>query len=217
MNKLDIIKSYLKDLPTEEEWFKHRISKCLECPYNTKNGAELKKLSHKMVEKTLADKEYGQCSLCGCPTEKKCSVLSSSCEDTPKRWNSLELVGKGSITDYLKINAIKNIKEIEKKSGSFIFEAIDVENHLYIEFEVETSFNGNFVRFTAGCPSCTKGDVTSLGGNKYLVKIRIQKEELGYHRSSFSITFNRDGMAGKAALITLSGQINFNKIKKDVE
>lgn len=209
---MDKIKSYLKELPLDEPWFKYRLDKCLVCPNNTKNGAELTKWTHKAVEKTLANEQYGQCNLCGCPTERKCSVRSESCPDNPKQWDALDAVGKGSITDFFGVISEKGIKDIVTRGGTFVMTAEDVKDSLFLQFKVTTSFGGKFEKFTPGCPACTEGFVESIDDNNYTVKVKIKKQELGYHRVAFSITFNRNGMVGRAAYITMNVQTDFNKI-----
>lgn len=210
---LDKVGSYIKKLPKEQDWYKDRLEKCLSCPMNTKNGAEVKGIL-KNTAKVLVDEEFGQCSLCGCPVERKCSVKAEKCPKNPPEWEPLEVVGKGSISDYFKLKAVKNIKAINKLGGTFVLDCEDTTGDLFVELDVETSFNGKLNLLRRGCEACTDAHLLSKDSKNHTLKVRVKNKSIGYHRVSLFVTFSRDDLAGRASLITLNIQIDFNKVEK---
>lgn len=209
----DILKSYTNDLPVNQDWYKDRLDKCLECPLNTKNGASLKPWM-KVVEKTVVNKEFGQCSLCGCPTERKTSLKNESCPDEPSRWESIQTEatkGKGLISDLFRIEAKRGIKSINVRNGVFEIEGIDSESALFLELNVFTLFDGKSIKFNPSC-SCTTGFITKIDDNHYQLKVKIDKEDKGLHRVTFSTTFSRNNLSGRSATVDLFMKVNYNKI-----
>lgn len=210
----NIANSYKNPLPVEEDWFKDRISKCITCPLNTKNGAELKSWIDKGVEKVFVNEEYGQCTLCGCPTDRKASQKPESCPDNPSKWGALvteSSKGVQSITDMFTVECNSGVNSISTKGGTFVVDALDVEKDLFLSFNVKTKFKGKALQFIPGCASCTTG-VIDRKDELYTLKVKIDKEEKGYHSVAFSVTFDREGIVGRASIISLQFKVNFNKI-----
>lgn len=212
-NELNKILSYVKPLPKDEDWFKDRIKKCLECPLNTKNGAELDS-AKKKVATVLVNEEYGQCSLCGCPVERKASLKDEECPDNPRKWGSLVTKppkGVTSITDMFSVECEGAIESIKTVGGTFVVNALDVKKDLFLTFKVATNFKGKALKFMAGCLACTKGSVEKKEDH-YIIKVKVTKEDKGRHTVAFNITFDRDGIVGRASVISLQFKVNFNKI-----
>lgn len=212
-NLVDKIGSYIKPLPKEEDWFKDRISKCLECPLNTKNGAKLD-TTKKEIAQILVNEDYGQCSSCGCPVERKASLKDEECPDNPPKWGSLitkPAKGVTSITDMFSVECENGIESIKTVGGTFVVNALDVAKDLFLTFKVKTNFKGKAIKFMAGCPSCTKGSVEKKE-EYYLIKVKVSKEDIGRHSVAFNVTFDREGIVGRASVISLQFKVNFNKI-----
>lgn len=212
-NAIDKLTSYIKPLPKDEDWFKDRISKCLECPLNTKNGAQLDS-AKKKVATVLVNEEYGQCSLCGCPVERKASLKDEECPDNPPKWGSLvtkPAQGVTSITDMFSVECESGIESIKTVGGTFVVNALDVEKDLFLTFKVNTNFKGKVLKFIAGCPACTKGSIEKKE-QYYLIKVKVVKEDKGRHSVAFNVTFDREGIVGRASVISLQFKVNFNKV-----
>lgn len=216
-NKLkNISGAYLEDLPVGEDWYEARLEKCLACPNNTKNGAKLKTISSKIVEKTLVDEEFGQCALCGCPTERKSSRKQESCPDTPKQWEALEIKPSskiGSITDLFSVKAVKGVKNIYTQGGTFVVEAFPTDSIVFVELDVNTIFKGKVLAIKPSC-YCAKAVCNHTENpDEYRIKIRIDKGgEKVEDKVNFSTTFTREGVIGKASIINLQILVDFKII-----
>ncbi len=81
---------------------------------------------------------------------------------------------------------------------------------LYLELDIETTFDGKAIKFNETC-SCTTGFVEKTSGKSYKLKVNIDKAEEGDHTISFSTTFSRDNLAGRPAMIDLFMKVKFKK------
>lgn len=108
----NIIKAYTDPMPDGEAWYEERKSKCEVCEFNTKNRKTGDNVTYKSAIAEVLNEinplkieGEGNCTLCTCPTYRKCSVKEEFCPDG--RWTAL-----ASSDNNVKIEALQGITEV---------------------------------------------------------------------------------------------------------
>lgn len=168
----NIIKAWTSDEGENTEYAKNRLEACLKCPLNTINGAKLTNPIHKAIAKTSP--KFGQCSLCGCPIDKKIKVLSESCPDEPKVWKSLEV--DFSKNNRFKVGVVKGADGLELKDGVFRIDATNTDSNFFIELNIYTKDKCRLTDFISDRGEDCKSMIEKKGDKEYNVKVYVKKE-----------------------------------------
>ena len=192
MNKIkNIIEGFSGDLPTEEDWYKKRISLCNSCEFNSANGAPLSVACAGIKKLACPSADKGSCNQCCCCVEQKCKVKSEAC---PKgKWTALtakggdfevELVSPGKLT---------------KSNGGFIVDVGMINgNNLPIILRTKSLKTNLFYdRVDVGCGCTTTSPKEIQRGREYEHKVNISLSSFGEQRKTMDIHFTTSNRVSK--------------------
>lgn len=198
----NIAEGFLKAKPVNEDWYKHRLSVCGACEFNSANGATLSTACKTLKMMGCPSDEKGSCNQCCCCIEEKASVKAESC---PKgKWNSLT-----TVSGEFKIDMITPAK-VSVKNGVFEVDlgAVDTDN-LNIQFDT-TSLTKTLMYSSskAGCSCTTSLPQELYKGRSYRHSVNISLSVYGQQNKNLELHFTGEGRTTH----TLSIKFKFNRI-----
>lgn len=173
---ITIIKALFSDTPSDEDWYKRRVSICETCPLNSKNAESVSTL-HESTSKHVC-KSGPVCTACGCCIELKAGVKTESCGLTEKpelgapKWGPVLLKPKKNLRFSVEDLNTNGSKLSYGDNGSVILE-VEAEGNS-VELSARVSAKGSFevLSIMAGC-SCTAHNIVKESDNSYKVSFTI--------------------------------------------
>jgi hypothetical protein len=165
----NIAKAYTNSLPVDEGWYISRLSKCVDCEFNS-NKVEYNSLTamQKVQKTTNVCSSNGFCTICSCCVDRKASVKSEVCalvkNGKDPRWDAIEVEG---LTGFAVENITKNYK-LGFEEGIYQIDFGKRED-VVLEFSFKIITNNSkysYSHVNTSC-SCTSSNVESMeDGNK---------------------------------------------------
>ena len=78
-NVKNIVKAFTSEEPTQEEWYKKRMSICGSCKYNSANKSDSELTAAEKVKLSTVCSGDSVCTACGCCVSRKARVKESVC------------------------------------------------------------------------------------------------------------------------------------------
>lgn len=219
MSKKDnIIKAYTEPMPDGESWYEERKAKCEMCKYNTKNLTSGDNTTYKSLVAQVLNKinplkieGEGNCTLCTCPTYRKCSVKEESCPDG--RWKALAHSDKS-----IYIEALSGIEEL-------ILDAVDqyivtvpdtkVGNIYDMEMYIKPKKYGSKLKRIATSCGCLMAEAVTETEGKSKIKLTLStatKKVMDNQSVKLFLYFSNKNLVDSSTQIT----VKFN-VKADEE
>jgi len=206
MNKIkNIIEGFSGELPSEEEWYKNRMSLCNNCEFNSANGAPLSIACATIKKVACPSAEKGTCNQCCCCVEQKAKVKAEAC---PKgKWTALSV----SSNDF-EIE-LKTPGTLTKSNGQFVVDMgmISGKNLPILFTTKSTSGNLYYERASAGCSCTTNIPKEIQKGRVYEHSANISLSAFGAQQKKLEIHFLTSNKVSKVVYITFKyNRINTN-------
>jgi len=142
----NIVKGFTTAEPTEQDWYKHRMSVCGSCEYNTENMEESSVSTANRLKVNSICGGGGVCNACGCCISKKARVEESVCGlveiGKEPKWTAV--VETNPTDKRLSVTCLDSTFKVYRELPRIVLEREFTEDEKKVEFELLFSHKDKF-------------------------------------------------------------------------
>ena len=209
-----IVKSYLEELPINEDWYKKRLEICDTCPLNSKNiSKESLSITDRALIKSGICDNGNHCTACKCCIERKASVKIEECGlakigQKPK-WNAIE-VESNIDRDISVINLSPESGNFTIGKSNFDYDFGKVNSpKVSMKFQVKRKTKIEVKSFNNPC-KCTVGELKQVDDNtvEFNVDISTVDFKKGINSRSLIITYYTNNLKNNTKNVNIIFKID---------